>query len=63
MSQVEEAGYIDVHNHANPDAIVRRHGAIEAGRRYAAELGRVGLKNHLGCTAAQAWQARDLGLA
>ncbi|KTB73810.1 MULTISPECIES: DUF6282 family protein [Pseudomonas] len=61
MSQIEEPRFIDVHYHANPDAFIRRHGAIEAGRRYAAVQGRVVLKNHLGCTAAQAWEARNQG--
>ncbi|KPB71638.1 DUF6282 family protein [Pseudomonas cannabina] len=57
----DETRFIDVHYHANPDAFVRRHGAIEAGRRYANAKGRVVLKNHLGCTAAQAWEARSEG--
>ena len=56
------AEFIDVHYHAGPDAFVRRHGVIEAGRRYAALNGWVVLKNHLGCTAAQAWEARQEGL-
>lgn len=53
--------FIDLHYHANPDAFVRRHGAIDAGKLYAAANGRVVLKNHLGCTAAQAWEARSQG--
>lgn len=57
-----DADFIDVHYHAGPDAFVRRHGAMEAGRRYAALNGWVVLKNHLGCTAAQAWEARQEGL-
>ncbi|MFW3897512.1 DUF6282 family protein [Pseudomonas bharatica] len=57
-----DAEFIDVHYHAGPDAFVRRHGVIEAGRRYAALNGWVVLKNHLGCTAAQAWEARQEGL-
>lgn len=61
MSQVDALNFIDVHYHANPDAFIRRHGAIEAGRCYARAQGRVVLKNHLGCTAAQAWEARDQG--
>ncbi|KPW36529.1 Uncharacterized protein ALO87_04394 [Pseudomonas syringae pv. apii] len=62
---VDEPGpstrFIDVHYHANPDAFIRRHGAMEAGRCYAKAQGRVVLKNHLGCTAAQAWEARQEG--
>ncbi|MDG9884284.1 DUF6282 family protein [Pseudomonas sp. GD04058] len=56
-----DAEFIDVHYHAGPDAFVRRHGVIEASRRYAALNGWVVLKNHLGCTAAQAWEARQEG--
>ena len=36
--------FIDLHYHANPDAFVRRHGAIDAGKLYAAANGRVVLK-------------------
>jgi hypothetical protein len=53
--------FIDLHYHANPDAFIRRHGAVDAGRQYAAAQGWVVLKNHLGCTAAQAWEARSQG--
>lgn len=56
-----QAEFIDVHYHAGPDAFVRRHGVIEAGRRYGALNGWVVLKNHLGCTASQAWEARQEG--
>lgn len=56
-----DADFIDVHYHAGPDAFVRRHGVLETGRRYAALNGWVVLKNHLGCTAAQAWEARQEG--
>ncbi|MBF8781976.1 hypothetical protein IV505_19930 [Pseudomonas fulva] len=56
------ARFIDVHYHAGPDAFVRRHGALQAARLYAKEDGWVVLKNHLGCTAAQAWEARREGL-
>ncbi|MGN8273595.1 DUF6282 family protein [Pseudomonas sp. SMV71] len=57
-----EADFIDVHYHAGPDAYLRRHGVMETGRRYAAVNGWVVLKNHLGCTASQAWEARQEGL-
>lgn len=60
--KLQDARFIDVHYHANPDAFVRRHGALEAGRQYAAHDGWVVLKNHLGCCAAQAWEARQEGL-
>ncbi|MEI2387388.1 DUF6282 family protein [Breoghania sp. JC706] len=56
------ARFIDVHYHADPDAYVRRHGALEAGGLYAEYGGWVVLKNHLGCTAAQSVEARRAGL-
>lgn len=59
---LSQATFIDVHYHANPDAYVRRHSAQAAGERYQAGGGWVVLKNHLGCTAAQAWEARAAGL-
>jgi Family of unknown function (DUF6282) len=59
---VTSAAFLDVHYHAGPDAYVRRHTAAAAGRRYAGHGGWVVLKNHLGCTAAQAWEARRDGL-
>lgn len=61
VPSLQEAEFIDVHYHAGPDAFVRRHGVIETGRRYAALNGWGVLKNHLGCTAAQAWEARQEG--
>lgn len=57
-----EADFIDVHYHAGPDAFLRRHGVMETGRCYGSLNGWVVLKNHLGCTAAQAWEARQEGL-
>ncbi|MET7487409.1 DUF6282 family protein [Streptomyces sp. NPDC005538] len=56
------ARFIDVHYHSGPDAYVRRWTASEAGERYARLGGWVVLKNHLGSTAAQAWEARRQGL-
>ncbi|MFJ2744452.1 DUF6282 family protein [Streptomyces sp. NPDC087440] len=57
-----DARFIDVHHHVGPDAYVRRHTATGAGSVYAAHSGWVVLKNHLGSTAAQAWEARQQGL-
>ncbi|RON55859.1 DUF6282 family protein [Pseudomonas frederiksbergensis] len=57
-----QANFIDVHYHAGPDAYLRRHSAVQAGHHYQAQNGWVVLKNHLGCTAAQAWEAREQGL-
>ncbi|MEJ1226996.1 DUF6282 family protein [Pseudomonas sp. CCNWLW56] len=57
-----EADFIDVHYHAGPDAYLRRHGVMEAGRHYRSLNGWVVLKNHLGCSASQAWEARQEGL-
>lgn len=59
---VEQAAFVDVHYHVGPDAYVRRHTASSAGARYAQLGGWVVLKNHLGSTAAQAWEARRQGL-
>lgn len=59
---VAQANFIDVHYHAGPDAYLRRHSAVQAGHHYQAQNGWVVLKNHLGCTAAQAWEAREQGL-
>ncbi|WP_256252055.1 DUF6282 family protein [Streptomyces sp. yr375] len=56
-----QARFIDVHYHVGPDAYVRRHTAASAGARYAQLGGWVVLKNHLGSTAAQAWEARQQG--
>ncbi|MDH6580335.1 DUF6282 family protein [Kitasatospora sp. MAP5-34] len=56
------AAFVDVHYHADPDAYRRRHTAVAAGFRYARHDGWVVLKNHLGCTAGQAREARELGL-
>ncbi|GAA1035668.1 DUF6282 family protein [Streptomyces murinus] len=53
---------MDVHYHVGPDAYVRRHTAATAGDQYARLGGWVVLKNHLGSTAAQAWEARQQGL-
>ncbi|OLF52216.1 DUF6282 family protein [Pseudomonas chlororaphis] len=61
-SEAAAARFIDVHYHAGPDAYLRRHSAIQAGGQYRALDGWVVLKNHLGCTAAQAWEARQQGL-
>ncbi|MBV6754306.1 hypothetical protein KV580_28750 [Pseudomonas chlororaphis] len=61
-AQAAQADFIDVHYHAGPDAYLRRHSALQAGNHYAAQNGWVVLKNHLGCTAAQAWEAREQGL-
>ncbi|MDO0929477.1 DUF6282 family protein [Streptomyces sp. TG1A-8] len=57
----EQAAFVDVHYHVGPDAYVRRHTAASAGARYAELGGWVVLKNHLGSTAAQAWEARRQG--
>ncbi|MBB6174316.1 hypothetical protein HNR23_004376 [Nocardiopsis mwathae] len=57
-----EARFIDVHYHVGPDAYVRRHHAATAAAIYAEHGGWVVLKNHLGSTAAQAWEARQQGL-
>ncbi|WP_407555118.1 DUF6282 family protein [Streptomyces sp. Pv4-95] len=57
-----DAGFIDVHYHVGPDAYLRRHTATTAGALYAEHRGWVVLKNHLGSTAAQAWEARQQGL-
>nr|WP_162999699.1 DUF6282 family protein [Pseudomonas viridiflava] len=54
--------FVDVHYHANPDQFKRRYSASEAASLYAKENGWVVLKNHLGCTAAQAYEARAQGL-
>jgi hypothetical protein len=62
MSDITEASFIDVHYHAGPDAFIRRHAALVAGANYRDANGWVVLKNHLGCTAAQAWEARQAGL-
>ncbi|TNL00510.1 hypothetical protein CYD30_28850 [Kosakonia cowanii] len=61
MSSLDGSEFIDVHYHVNPDAYMRRHSAATAGRIYAKNGGRVVLKNHLGCTAAQAWEVRQQG--
>ncbi|QHC32068.1 DUF6282 family protein [Streptomyces sp. HF10] len=57
-----QAAFVDVHYHVGPDAYVRRHTATTAGEQYARLGGWVVLKNHLGSTAAQAWEARQQGL-
>ncbi|MFG3285490.1 DUF6282 family protein [Streptomyces sp. NPDC048111] len=57
-----ESRFIDVHYHVGPDAFLRRHTAATAGALYAEHGGWVVLKNHLGSTAAQAWEARQQGL-
>ncbi|WP_310720173.1 DUF6282 family protein [Streptomyces lydicus] len=57
-----DARFIDVHYHVGPDAFLRRHTAATAGAIYAEHGGWVVLKNHLGSTAAQAWEARQQGL-
>jgi hypothetical protein len=62
MAGADEARFVDVHYHVGPDAYLRRHTAASAAERYAALGGWVVLKNHLGCTAAQAWEARQRGL-
>jgi hypothetical protein len=59
---ITDAQFIDVHYHAGPDAYLRRHSATATGERYQYHHGWVVLKNHLGCTAAQAWEARARGL-
>ena len=56
------ARFIDVHYHCGPDAYVRRRTATTAAAAYAEHGGWVVLKNHLGSTAAQAWEARQQGL-
>ncbi|WP_432588464.1 DUF6282 family protein [Streptomyces sp. HD1123-B1] len=58
----QDARFIDVHYHVGPDAYIRRHTAATAGAVYAEHGGWVVLKNHLGSTAAQAWEARQQGL-
>lgn len=62
MQPTDATRFIDVHHHVGPDAYVRRHTATTAGEHYRALGGWVVLKNHLGCTAAQAWEARQNGL-
>ncbi|AYZ65618.1 hypothetical protein EGY31_20230 [Burkholderia multivorans] len=62
MTDIAQATFIDVHYHAGPDAFVRRRSVLDAGARYREAGGWVVLKNHLGCTAAQAWEARQAGL-
>ncbi|AZD10778.1 hypothetical protein C4K26_5410 [Pseudomonas chlororaphis] len=62
VAEPARARFIDVHYHAGPDAYLRRHSALRAGTEYQALDGWVVLKNHLGCTAAQAWEARQQGL-
>ncbi|MEU1532509.1 DUF6282 family protein [Streptomyces fagopyri] len=57
-----DAGFVDVHYHVGPDAYLRRHTAATAGAVYAGHGGWVVLKNHLGSTAAQAWEARQQGV-
>lgn len=59
---ITHATFIDVHYHAGPDAYLRRHSATAVGEHYREHNGWVVLKNHLGCTAAQAWEARARGL-
>ena len=59
---ITHATFIDVHYHAGPDAYLRRHSATAVGEHYREHNGWVVLKNHLGCTAAQAWEARERGL-
>ncbi|MCX4572477.1 DUF6282 family protein [Streptomyces sp. NBC_01571] len=59
---LQDVGFIDVHYHVGPDAYLRRHTAATAGAIYAGHGGWVVLKNHLGSTAAQAWEARQQGL-
>jgi hypothetical protein len=59
---MQQVSFIDVHYHAGPDSYVRRHSVLETGRRYQAKNGWVVLKNHLGCSVAQAWEARCAGL-
>lgn len=61
-SAPQHARFIDVHYHVGPDAYLRRHTAATAGAAYAGHGGWVVLKNHLGSTAAQAWEARQQGL-
>lgn len=61
MSHQDHA-FIDIHYHVNPDAYIRRYSAVQVGKLYAKFNGSVILKNHLGCTAAQAYEARQLGL-
>ncbi|WP_405590063.1 DUF6282 family protein [Streptomyces sp. NBC_01190] len=62
MAEPASARFVDVHYHVGPDAYLRRHTATTAAERYAALGGWVVLKNHLGSTAAQAWEARQQGL-
>lgn len=62
MPDVSTARFVDVHYHVGPDAYLRRHTAATAGAVYAEHGGWVVLKNHLGSTAAQAWEARQQGL-
>jgi hypothetical protein len=62
VTQAPNLTFIDVHYHANPDMFIRRHAARSAGMRYANLGGWVILKNHLGCCAAQAWEAHNEGL-
>lgn len=62
MRPTDATRFVDVHHHVGPDAYVRRHTATSAGALYRDLGGWVVLKNHLGCTAAQAWEARQNGL-
>jgi len=62
MTSAERARFVDVHYHVGPDAYVRRWTAVSAAAHYARLGGWVVLKNHLGSTASQAWEARRQGL-
>jgi hypothetical protein len=61
IPKLSDADFIDVHYHTGPDAYIRRHSACTAGLHYKSAKGWVVLKNHLGCTASQAWEARNQG--
>ncbi|MCD2108563.1 DUF6282 family protein [Rhodococcus sp. IEGM 1318] len=53
---------VDLHVHAGPDLLLRRHSVIEAGR-HAQRMGAWFVaKSHLGSTCESAWEARELGL-
>jgi len=54
--------FIDIHYHATPDLYLRRHQALDAGRRYKQLKGGVVLKSHLGGTSVQATLAQREGL-
>ncbi|TAK75003.1 MAG: hypothetical protein EPO11_06140, partial [Gammaproteobacteria bacterium] len=59
---LDQADFIDIHYHANPDLYKRRYSAIEAGKLYQYQKGAVVLKSHLGATSIHASLAQQEGL-